>query len=75
MPWDQKGYWATQVATSLLGETPLVGDWLRRVVQGGGDYGNLTLTHFYALHALLLPATDDAALVVLHVALVASGTA
>ena len=29
---------------------------LRRVVQGGGDYGNLTLTHFYALHTMLLPA-------------------
>jgi ubiquinol-cytochrome c reductase cytochrome b subunit len=55
LPWDQKGYWATQVATSLLGETPLVGDYLRRVVQGGGDYGNLTLTHFYALHTMMLP--------------------
>jgi ubiquinol-cytochrome c reductase cytochrome b subunit len=25
-------------------------------VLGGNDYGNLTLTHFYALHALVLPA-------------------
>ncbi|MCA1665435.1 MAG: cytochrome b N-terminal domain-containing protein, partial [Myxococcales bacterium] len=66
LPWDQKGYWATQVATSLLGETPLVGDYLRRVVQGGGDYGNLTLTHFYALHTMLLPALTTT-LVVLHV--------
>ena len=66
LPWDQKGYWATQVATSLLGETPLVGDYLRRVVQGGGDYGNLTLTHFYALHTMLLPALT-ATLVVIHI--------
>ena len=66
LPWDQKGYWATQVATSLLGETPIVGDYLRRVVQGGGDYGNLTLTHFYALHTMLLPALT-ALVVVLHV--------
>jgi ubiquinol-cytochrome c reductase cytochrome b subunit len=66
LPWDQKGYWATQVATSLLGETPFVGDFLRRVVQGGGDYGNLTLTHFYALHTMLLPALTGA-LVVVHV--------
>ncbi|HEX8952485.1 MAG TPA: cytochrome b N-terminal domain-containing protein, partial [Polyangia bacterium] len=64
LPWDQKGYWATQVATSLLGETPLVGGYLRRVVQGGGDYGNLTLTHFYALHTMLLPALTTAAVVV-----------
>jgi len=66
LPWDQKGYWATQVATSLLGETPIVGDYLRRVVQGGGDYGNLTLTHFYALHTMLLPWIL-AVLVVVHI--------
>jgi ubiquinol-cytochrome c reductase cytochrome b subunit len=66
LPWDQKGYWATQVVTSLLGETPLLGDYLRRVVQGGGDYGNLTLTHFYALHTMLLPAVTTA-LIVVHV--------
>jgi ubiquinol-cytochrome c reductase cytochrome b subunit len=66
LPWDQKGYWATQVATSLLGETPVVGDYLRRVLQGGGDYGNLTLTHFYAFHTMLLPALTTT-LVVLHV--------
>jgi ubiquinol-cytochrome c reductase cytochrome b subunit len=66
LPWDQKGYWATQVATSLVGETPLVGDFLRRLLQGGNDYGNLTLTHFYALHTILLPALL-ATLVVAHV--------
>ena len=66
LPWDQKGYWATQVATSLVGETPLIGDFLRRVLQGGGDYGNLTLTHFYAVHAMLLPALT-ATLIVIHV--------
>lgn len=69
LPWDQKGYWATQVATSLLGETPLVGRPLRALVQGGGDYGNLTLTHFYALHTMLLPALMTV-LVVAHVRLV-----
>ena len=69
LPWDQKGYWATQVATSLLGETPVLGGVLRRLVQGGGDYGNLTLTHFYALHTMLLPALMTL-LVVAHVKLV-----
>ena len=68
LPWDQKGYWATQVATSLIGATPLVGPWLRSVVQGGPEYGNLTLTHFYALHVIVLPAAL-VALVVAHVAL------
>jgi ubiquinol-cytochrome c reductase cytochrome b subunit len=56
LPWDQKGYWATQVATGLLGALPLVGPWLKSLLQGGPEYGNLTLTRFFTLHALVLPA-------------------
>lgn len=67
LPWDQKGYWATQVATSLIGAAP-GGPWLKRLLVGGAEYGNLTLTHFYALHTLALPA-GLFALVGLHVAL------
>lgn len=68
LPWDQKGYWATQVATSLVGATPAVGPWLKRLVQGGAEYGNLTLTRFHALHVLVLPAVT-LVLVVVHVKL------
>jgi ubiquinol-cytochrome c reductase cytochrome b subunit len=68
LPWDQKGYFATQVATSLLGATPLVGDAARRLVQGGASYGNLTLTRFYAMHVLLLPSIV-VTLIVAHLAL------
>ncbi|MEZ6156711.1 MAG: cytochrome b N-terminal domain-containing protein [Candidatus Scalinduaceae bacterium] len=35
LPWDQKGYWATQVATSILGLIPELGDFVKGVVQGG----------------------------------------
>jgi ubiquinol-cytochrome c reductase cytochrome b subunit len=55
LPWDQKGYWATQVATTLLGAMPLFGQSLQTLVQGGSRYGNLTLTHFYSLHVFWLP--------------------
>jgi ubiquinol-cytochrome c reductase cytochrome b subunit len=55
LPWDQKGYWATRVATNLLGIVPLVGPQLQRLVVGGDDYGHLTLTRFFALHAGVLP--------------------
>ncbi len=68
LPWDQKGYFATQVATSLMGVTPVVGHELQRVVQGGDHYGNLTLTRFYSLHVLLLPLLMLATLTA-HVAL------
>ena len=56
LPWDQKGFWATKVATNLAGVVPLIGDDLQRVVIGGADYGHHTLTRFFALHAGVLPA-------------------
>jgi ubiquinol-cytochrome c reductase cytochrome b subunit len=68
LPWDQKGYWATRVATSILGSLPVAGAWLEEVVVGGPAYGHLTLTHFYALHVGVLPAVT-AALVAGHIAL------
>ncbi len=54
LPWDQKGYWATQVATGIIGSGPLGGE-LQTMVQGGSDYGNATLTRFFTLHVFILP--------------------
>jgi ubiquinol-cytochrome c reductase cytochrome b subunit len=68
LPWDQKGYWATRVATNLMGIVPYVGSDLQKLVVGGPDYGHHTLTRFFALHAGLLPALLVFFLV-LHVAL------
>ena len=56
LPWDQKGYWATKVATDILGSTPVIGESLKQLVLGGSDYGHHTLTRFFALHAGILPA-------------------
>jgi ubiquinol-cytochrome c reductase cytochrome b subunit len=55
LPWDQKGYWATQVATNIMGTIPVIGKYIKVLHQGGSDYGNFTLTRFYALHVFLLP--------------------
>jgi ubiquinol-cytochrome c reductase cytochrome b subunit len=56
LPWDQKGYWATSVATGMISLVPVIGEPLERLVVGGGDYGHHTLTRFFALHAGVLPA-------------------
>ncbi len=56
LPWDQTGYWATKVATGIAGSTPVVGEQVQQGMQGGNEYGNLTLTRFYALHVFVLPA-------------------
>lgn len=55
LPWDQKGYYATQVSTEIMGATPVVGPMLQTLVQGGPRYGHHTLTRFFAMHAGILP--------------------
>ena len=55
LPWDQKGYWATKVATNLVALVPLIGPDLQKLVVGGAEYGHHTLTRFFALHAGVLP--------------------
>ena len=68
LPWDQKGFGATKVATSLVGIVPGVGPALQKLVVGGSDYGHHTLTRFFALHAGVLPGLMIAAIAA-HVAL------
>jgi len=65
LPWDQKGYWATEVGTSIIRMAPLIGDRLMRMVCGGRKLGALTLSHFYAVHVLILPAAVTV-FVILH---------
>lgn len=55
LPWDQKGYWATKVATNIMGSTPVIGPYLLDVVVGGSEYGNQTLTRLFSLHVAVLP--------------------
>lgn len=55
LPWDQKGFWATTVATTIAGNTPVLGPAIQKVIVGGPDYGNQTLTRFYGLHVGVLP--------------------
>src|ERR1700734_401213 len=39
LPWDQKGFWATKVATNIMGIVPVVGRGLQKIVIGGTEYG------------------------------------
>jgi ubiquinol-cytochrome c reductase cytochrome b subunit len=55
LPWDEKGYWATKVATNMVALVPVVGESLQRLIIGGTEYGHHTLTRFFALHAGVLP--------------------
>jgi len=56
LPWDQTAYWATQVGINMVGTVPVVGDFLMKVMRGGETLGALTLSRFFAVHVLFLPA-------------------
>ncbi len=55
LPWDQKGFWASKVATSISAVTPVIGADLQKLIIGGTEYGHHTLSRFFALHAGVLP--------------------
>ena len=57
LPWDQKGYWATDVATNIAGSLPGLGAEMKVQAVGGPDSGNHTLTRFYGLHVAILPGS------------------
>jgi ubiquinol-cytochrome c reductase cytochrome b subunit len=56
LPWDQKGYWAAEVGTSIPGSLPLVGDLIKQLMRGTMKMGQLTLSRFFIVHAAILPS-------------------
>src|SRR5579884_618268 len=69
LPWDQTAYWATVVGINLNGTAPFLGPWLAQFLRGGQEISGETLTRFYSLHMLLIPA-GIMALIGLHLYLV-----
>ncbi len=65
LPWDQRAYWATVVTINIARLTPLAGDAVAWLLQGGAEIGALTLTRWYAVHVVVLPVVL-AVLVVAH---------
>lgn len=56
LPWDQRAYWATTVGTEIAGAVPLIGDLALRFLRMGNNVSGATLTRFFSIHTLLLPA-------------------
>ena len=55
LPWDNRAYWGTVVATQIAGQAPVAGPYLTRLLGGQGSIGVVTFARFYALHVVLLP--------------------
>lgn len=57
LPWDQKAYWGTTVGTRIAEVTPVIGDFLLRIMRGGEELSAITLARFFGVHVWVLPAT------------------
>lgn len=56
LPWDEPGYWAAEVGTSIAGTVPLVGNAVKQLLRGGDVMGPLALSRMFVLHVAILPS-------------------
>lgn len=56
LPWNQRSYWATVVGTEIAGTVPFIGDFITRILRGGGDLSAVTLVRFFSMHVWIIPA-------------------
>jgi ubiquinol-cytochrome c reductase cytochrome b subunit/menaquinol-cytochrome c reductase cytochrome b subunit len=69
LPFDQRAYWATVVATNITATGPLIGPYLADFLRAGPEFEVTTLSRFYAIHMLIVPGLI-AALIGAHLYLV-----
>jgi len=69
LPWDNTAYWATVVGININGTAPFLGPFIASILRGGSEIGTETLSRFYSIHMLILPAAIFA-LIGLHLYLV-----
>ncbi len=55
LPWDTTAYFATQIGTEIPRSTPIVGDFVVRMLRGASSIGGESLKRFFALHVSVLP--------------------
>ncbi len=56
LPWDQLSYWAVTISTGMLDYLPFVGGGIRHLLLGGMEVSGDTLSNFFVLHVMVLPA-------------------
>lgn len=56
LPWDARAFFSTRVAEGLMAGLPFVGGMARLWLLGGSDISTITLSRFFALHVLVIPA-------------------
>lgn len=55
LPWDQLGFWAITVVTSLIEYVPFLGKFVSSMLLGGSIVGMATLRNFHMIHISVIP--------------------
>jgi len=63
LPWDARAFFSTRVAEGLMGGLPFAGPLARLWLLGGSEISSITLSRFFALHVLVIPALIGAVVV------------
>jgi cytochrome b6 len=69
LPWNTISYFATKVGTDVAANVPGIGPAIARILKGGEEVGDATLTRFFALHIAILPLSA-AGLVLIHLLMI-----
>ena len=56
LPWDQRAFWATVVGSEIAGAVPLIGEQVLILLRSGPEVTARTLSRFFGIHVLALPA-------------------
>jgi ubiquinol-cytochrome c reductase cytochrome b subunit len=56
LPWDARAFFSTRVAEGLMAGLPIAGSMARLWLLGGSNISPVTLSRFFALHVLVIPA-------------------
>jgi len=63
LPWDARAFFSTRIAEGLMAGLPLAGRLARLWLLGGSEISPVTLSRFFALHVLVIPALIGAVVV------------
>ena len=63
LPWDARAFFSTRVAEGLMAGLPFAGGMARLWLLGSSEISPVTLSRFFALHVLVIPALIGAVVV------------
>lgn len=55
LPWNELAFFATKVGTDIVGQVPLVGEPILKLLRGGTDVTGATLSRFFGFHVAIFP--------------------